>query len=69
VELVGMSKQDIKQINAIAQELGMSQEERREFGKFIEFEKANGYGGTKNQRGDFTYQELKAKAREFLEGD
>lgn len=44
----------------------MRSEERREFGEFLEDEKAIGNRGTKNERGDFTYQELRQKAREFL---
>ncbi len=48
-----MSKEDIKQVNRIAKEFGMSTDARRDFGKFLELEKANGYGGTKNKRGDF----------------
>jgi hypothetical protein len=32
----------------------------------LEDEKAAGYGGTKNRRGDFTMAELREKAREFL---
>ncbi len=59
-------KRDIKQINAIADEFNMTEPERQEFGRFLEAEKAAGYRGSKNQRGDFTYQELQQKAREFL---
>lgn len=59
-------KEDIKQINAIAQEFKMTTPNRKRFGKFIEQEKAAGCGGTKNDRGDFTYQELRQMAREFL---
>ncbi len=44
----------------------MTEEERRDFGDFLEEEKACGNGGTKNERGDFTYAELRQKAREFL---
>lgn len=44
----------------------MTEEERRDFGDFLEEEKAAGNGGTKNEPGDFTYQELRQKAREFL---
>ena len=29
--------------------------------------KKNGYGGNLNSRGDFTYEELRQKAKEFLE--
>ncbi len=59
-------KRDIKQINAIAREFKMTREQREGFGEFLEFEKADGYRGTDNERGDFTYQELRQKAREFL---
>ena len=44
----------------------MTAGDRKRFGKFIEQEKAAGYGGTKNERGDFNYEELRQKAREFL---
>ena len=44
----------------------MTEEERREFGDFLEDEKAAGNGGTKNKRGDFTYLELRQKAIDFL---
>lgn len=44
----------------------MTEEERRDFGDFLEDEKVNGNCGTKNERADFTYQELRQKAREFL---
>lgn len=59
-------KKDIQQVEAIAREFNMTEEERRDFGDFLEEEKAVGNGGTKNERGDFTYQELIQKAREFL---
>ncbi len=59
-------KEDIKQVNAIAKEFNMTAGDRKRFGKFIEQEKAAGYGGTKNERGDFNYEELRQKAREFL---
>jgi len=60
-------KDDIKQIDAIAREFGMLGKERKAFGRFLEQEKRNGYGGTLNDRGDFTYPELLQKAKEFLE--
>ncbi|MFM7365104.1 MAG: hypothetical protein ACKO11_11545 [Cuspidothrix sp.] len=60
-------KYDINQVNSIAQEFSMSGKLRKAFGKFLEIEKRNGYGGTLNDRGDFTYQELRQKAKEFLE--
>lgn len=45
----------------------MTPEQRREFGDFVEAEKVAGRYGTKNERGDFTYRELRQKAREFLD--
>ncbi|ALB42665.1 MULTISPECIES: hypothetical protein [unclassified Anabaena] len=60
-------KDDIKQVNSIAREFRMSAELRNAFGIFLEEEKRNGYGGTLNDRGDFTYSELRQKAKEFLE--
>jgi hypothetical protein len=60
-------KGDLKQVDAIAKEFSMSGKLRKAFGKFMEREKRNGYGGTLNDRGDFTYQELRQKAKEFLE--
>ena len=47
----------------------MSAEQRREFGDYLEAEKAAGKGGTLNERGDFVYQELRQKAAEFLDED
>ncbi|NET03113.1 MAG: hypothetical protein F6K61_21740 [Sphaerospermopsis sp. SIO1G1] len=60
-------KDELKQVDAIAQEFRMSTELRYAFGIFLEEEKRNGYGGSLNERGDFTYQELRQKAKEFLE--
>lgn len=62
-----VKKKDIQQVEAVAREFNMTEEERREFGDFLEDEKAVGNGGTKNERGDFSYQELRQKAREFLD--
>lgn len=59
-------KRDIQQINAIARKFGMSAVARKEFGKFIEKEKANGEIGILNAKGDFTWEELQEKAEEFL---
>ncbi|MEB3189858.1 MAG: hypothetical protein VKL42_05905 [Snowella sp.] len=59
-------KGDLKQVNAIAKEFRMINEQRKEFGRFLETEKAKGRGGSKNVRGDYTYAELRQKAQEFL---
>ena len=60
-------KEDLKQVDDVTREFKMSEEQRRDFGEFLESEKGTGNGGTANDRGDFTYQELRKKAAEFLE--
>lgn len=62
-------KRDIGQIEAAAKRVGMTRDQRREFGRFVEEEKAAGRGGTANARGDFTFRQLLEKAREFLASD
>src|SRR5690606_29296394 len=59
-------KEDIRQIEDVAREFDMTPEQRREFGDFVEEMKVYGHRGTKNERGDFTYQELRGLARQFL---
>ena len=61
-----VKKKDIQQVEAVAYAFNMTEEDRRDFGDFLEEEKTIGNGGTKNERGDFTYQELRQKARDFL---
>lgn len=63
-------KRDLKQVDTVAREFGMDADTRDDFGKYLEDCKAAGDRGTGNARGDFTYDELRAKAREFLgQGD
>jgi hypothetical protein len=59
-------KPDIRDIESIAAQFGMDPEARRDFGDFLEQCKRAGEHGTRNDRGDFTWAELEAKAREFL---
>jgi hypothetical protein len=59
-------KRDIQQIEAIARMFHFSASQREEFGEFLEQEKAEQHRGTLNARGDFTWQELVEKAKEFL---
>ena len=61
-------KDDIKQVNDVAKIFKMTKIQRKEFGGFLETEKKLGKIGSQNDRGDFTYDELKEKAREFLKG-
>ena len=60
------NKKDIQQVKAVAREYNMTKKEEKDFGDFLENEKAEGNGGSKNDKRDFTYQELRQKAREFL---
>ena len=59
-------KPDLQQIDEAADKFNMTEQERFEFGDFLEDCKANGDRGSKNERGDFTWPELIEKAREFL---
>ncbi|WP_157376683.1 RHS repeat-associated core domain-containing protein [Anaeromyxobacter sp. K] len=59
-------KPDLKQVNDIARVYHLEDDERQEFGRFLEDEKACGRGGTTNDRGDFTWKELNDKIRDFL---
>lgn len=62
-------KGDLEQVDAVAKEFKMTEEQRQDFGEFLESEKAAGNGGTANSRGDFTYKELRQKAADFMRGD
>ena len=62
-------KSDIKQVNDVANRFGLKGSERREFGDFLEAEKAAGRGGTLNKRGDFRWKELVDKVKDFLGTD
>jgi RHS repeat-associated protein len=58
-------KGDLKEVDDAAKMEGIPKSQRDDFGRFLEDEKAAGRGGTKNDRGDFTFPQLRAKAREF----
>lgn len=64
-----MAKADIAQVNAVALLFRMTKEERIGFGSYLEECKAAGDVGTKNARGDFIWDELVEKAREYLGRD
>ena len=57
-------KRDIRRIEAITKPFDMDPKERREFGDYIEACKRKGERGS-GTNGDFTYGELREKAREF----
>jgi len=67
LRLIMGKKRDLKQIDAIANEFHLRGELRESFGEFIEEQKSLGYGGSLNAKRDFTYKELRQKAKEFLE--
>ena len=60
-------KQDLREVDRAATEAGIPPAKRRDFGRYLERYKRQGDGGTKNDRGDFTSEELLEKAREFIE--
>ena len=59
-------KDDLKEVDDVADAFGMDESERVDFGDFLEDCKAHGDRGTKNDRGDFTWAELERKASDFL---
>ena len=59
-------KNDLKEVDDVADEFDMTDVERFDFGDFLEDCKTHGDCGSKNDRGDFTRPELIQKAREFL---
>jgi hypothetical protein len=67
IRIIMGKKRDLKQIDAIANEFYIRGDLRDSFGEFIEEQKGLGYGGSLNAKRDFTYKELRQKAREFLE--
>ena len=62
-------KQDIRDVEAVATRFGMDAETRREFGDYLEECKRAGDVGARNERGDYTWDELEQKAKEFLGGE
>ncbi len=61
-------KNDLKEVDYIAAEGGLSPQERRDFSRYLHRCKKEGVLGTKNDRGDYNREELRARLREFLEG-
>lgn len=55
-------KGDLQQIDDIAKRFDL---DRKAFGRFVERMKAEGERGSKNERGDFTFDELRGLAEEF----
>jgi hypothetical protein len=60
------TKRDLDQVDDVAREYGIGDAERDKFGEYIEAAKLKGDGGSANRRGDFTYQQLRKLAEEYL---
>jgi RHS repeat-associated protein len=65
--VVTARKGDLQEVKNVADKFGLTRQEREAFGKFLEDLKQHGQGGSANERGDFTREELEEKAQEFLE--
>ena len=61
-------KRDIQQIEAVARRVGMSRQQRREFGDFVEDLKRKGQHGS-GMRADFTFEELLELAIAWQRGE
>ncbi len=59
-------KSDLREVDQVANKFAIKGRSRTAFGKYLEECKQHGEAGTKNDRGDFTRDELIEKAREFL---
>jgi hypothetical protein len=59
-------KHDLRQVDAVAREFKMAPETHLAFREYIHECKEAGHRGTANDRGDFTMDELRDLAREFL---
>jgi len=60
-------KDDIQQFRVACRELDMTDTEADRFSEYLHELKDSGEGGSKNDRGDFTWDELMSHGREFLE--
>ena len=59
-------KDDIQQFRAVCRALKMTRDQELLFSEHIHGLKDVAEGGTKNERGDFTWDELMQLGREFL---
>ncbi len=59
-------KADLREVDQVANKFGIKGSARTAFGKYLEECKKGGDVGSKNDRGDFTRDELIERAREFL---
>jgi hypothetical protein len=58
---------DIREVDRAFKAAGLPDHLRPDFGRFLERCKRNGDRGTKNDQGDYTWDELMAKTDEFKE--
>ena len=62
-------KDDLRQVDAMCRRHRMSPDQERRFRRALHELKAAGEGGTANDRGDFTWDELDVVASEFMAGE
>lgn len=62
-------KKDLRRVDAVCREFDMDPEKAFDFREYLHECKESGDRGTSNERGDFTMDELRAKAREFLDAE
>lgn len=65
----GEARQIGEAIQSVLGKAANTEQNRRDVGDYCEDCKARGIRGTKNDRGDFTFQELKQRVREFFGTD
>jgi hypothetical protein len=59
-------KKDLRRVDAVCDEFEMDRETAFDFRNFLHECKDRGDRGTSNDRGDFTMDELREKAKDFL---
>ena len=58
-------KQDLRKVDWIAKEGGLTEEQRDQFGDYLHDCKSSGDKGTRNDQGDYTDDEMREKLKEF----
>jgi len=67
VEVVAVTREDRRRLLGVEQEFNMDAEQKRGFRDYLHECKESGDYGTANSKGDYTVEELRQKAQEFLD--
>jgi hypothetical protein len=59
-------KKDLRRVDAVCKEFGMKGEQEFDYRDYLHECKESGDFGTANEKGDFTMDELRERARDFL---